>query len=267
MWHTIRNPDGSWYPFYGLVESQERNNPGGFIDVACAAYGGQLHVVGLTALERQLWYTVREPDGTWQQNYVQIALQNDPGQFWSVACAVIGYQLHVIALTSTTGQMWHTLLNFGGAWQSSWDLVQAGSLNAPGPFLTAGCTAIYGDSLLVVANCTNSPNVWRTTRYADQTWQPCYIQVEEGQSAGQFNSVACAAASDTTHVLGVNDVNSGGQMWYAARHPDGSIWQTYWTLVEGQEQNNPGPFGSIASAAVGEALHVVATSSAPISPQ
>jgi len=260
MWHTIRNPDGTWQPSYGLVEGQEQNDPGGFIAVACAGYGGDLYVIGLTALARQLWYTVRNADGTWQPNY--LPLTND-GPFWSVGCAFIGSQLHVVALTETTGQMWYTNYDIGTGVLSPWEILENGSLNNPAPFFTVGCTAIFGDSLLVVANCADSSGVWRTTRYNDQTWQPCYIQVEEGQSAGTFNSVSCAATSDTTHVLGVNGVDSGGSQWYAARHPDGSIWQPYWVLVESQEQNNPGPFGSIAAAAVGEAVQVVGITSTP----
>ena len=47
MWHTIRNPDGSWAQSYGLVEGQEQNNPGPFMDVSCAGVGDSLQLVGL----------------------------------------------------------------------------------------------------------------------------------------------------------------------------------------------------------------------------
>ena len=40
LWHTIRNPDGSWQPSFGLIEGQEQNNPGAFDAVSCA--GGSI---------------------------------------------------------------------------------------------------------------------------------------------------------------------------------------------------------------------------------
>jgi hypothetical protein len=47
LWHTIRNADGTWQSFFGLIEAQESNNPGAFSAVGCAGVGNQLQVVGI----------------------------------------------------------------------------------------------------------------------------------------------------------------------------------------------------------------------------
>ena len=47
LWHTIRNPDGSWQPNFGLIEGQEHNDPGAFSAISCAGVGNQLQVVGV----------------------------------------------------------------------------------------------------------------------------------------------------------------------------------------------------------------------------
>jgi hypothetical protein len=47
LWHTIRNPDGTWQPTFGLIEGQEHNNPGAFSAVSCAGVGNQLQVGGV----------------------------------------------------------------------------------------------------------------------------------------------------------------------------------------------------------------------------
>ena len=42
---------------------------------------------------------------------------------------------------------------------------------------------------------------------------------------------------------------AGNQLWHTIRHADGS-WQPSFGLVEGQESNNPGPFGAISCGGV-----------------
>ena len=68
LWHTIRG-GGNWLPTFGLVESQEQNNPGAFTAISCAAVGGQsalvngqLHLVGIAG--GQLWHTIRNVNGS-----------------------------------------------------------------------------------------------------------------------------------------------------------------------------------------------------------
>jgi hypothetical protein len=101
MWHTIRNPDGSWQPSYGLIEGQESNDPGPFGQVACGGVAGALHVVGLSS-GGQMWHTIRNPGGTWQPSYGLIEGQesNDPGPFAQVACGGVVGAGHVVGLTN-----------------------------------------------------------------------------------------------------------------------------------------------------------------------
>jgi hypothetical protein len=99
MWHTIRNPDGSWAQSYGLVEGQEQNNPGPFMDVSCAGVGDSLQLVGLSQ-DGQMWHTIRHPDGSWAQSYglVEGQEQNNPGPFMDVSCAGVGDSLQLVGL-------------------------------------------------------------------------------------------------------------------------------------------------------------------------
>ena len=99
MWHTIRNPDGSWQPNYGWVEGQEHNNPGPFKAVSCAGVGGALQVVGLSQ-DGQMWHTIRNPDGSWAPNYGWVEGQehNNPGAFMDVGCAGVAQEMQLVGL-------------------------------------------------------------------------------------------------------------------------------------------------------------------------
>jgi hypothetical protein len=47
LWHTIRHADGTWQEPFGLIQSQEANDPGHFLSVSCAGVGDELHLVGV----------------------------------------------------------------------------------------------------------------------------------------------------------------------------------------------------------------------------
>jgi hypothetical protein len=98
LWHTIRNADGSWAPSFGLVESQEGNNPGAFTAISAAGVGTQLEVVGVAG--GQLWHTIRNSDGSWAPAFalVESAEGNNPGAFTAVSAAGVGTQLEVIGI-------------------------------------------------------------------------------------------------------------------------------------------------------------------------
>jgi hypothetical protein len=257
MWHTIRNPDGSWVPQFGLVETQEQNDPSPFGDVACGGVDGTLEVVGLP-YDGLMWHTLRNPDGSWvpQFGLVESQEQNDPGPFLSAASAGVGDALHVVAVSQATGQLWHTIRNADGTWQSAYGLIESQEQNDPGPFIAVGCGGA-GTDLQVVALDRNG-QMWHTIRNADGTWTPEFglVESQEQNDPGPFTAVACAGVGDTLHVVGLSQ---DGQLWHTIRNADGT-WQSTYGLIESQEQNDPGQFTDVACGGVGDTLQVVGLS-------
>jgi hypothetical protein len=249
LWHTIRNPDGSWQPTFGLVESQEQNNPGAFSAISCAGVGNQLHVVGIVA--GQLWHTIRNPDGSWQPTFglVESQEQNNPGAFSAISCAGVGDQLHVVGIVG--GQLWHTIRNPDGSWQATFGLVESQEQNNPGAF-TAISGAGVGDQLQTVGIVAGQ--LWHTIRNPDGSWQATFglVESQEQNNPGAFTAISCAGVGDQLQTVGI----VAGQLWHTIRNPDGS-WQATFGLVESQEQNNPGAFSAISCAGVGDQLQTV----------
>jgi kumamolisin len=140
LWHTIRNPDGTWVPAFGLVESVEQNNPGAFSAISCAGVGNQLQVVGIAG--GQLWHTIRNPDGTWVPAFglVESVEQNNPGAFSAISCAGVGNQLQLTGIAG--GQLWHTIRNPDGSWVPAFGLVESVEQNNPGAFSAISCAGV-----------------------------------------------------------------------------------------------------------------------------
>ena len=147
LWHTIRNADGTWQASFGLVESQESNNPGPFSAVSCAGVGNQFQLAGLVSW--QAWHTIRNADGSWQASFGLVESQesNNPGPFNAVSCAGVGSELQVVGIAG--GQLWHTIRNADGSWQSFFGLIEAQESNNPGAFSAVGCAGV-GNQLQVV---------------------------------------------------------------------------------------------------------------------
>jgi hypothetical protein len=137
LWHTLRNADGSWAPNFGLVEGQERNDPGAFSAISCGGVGNQLQTIGLVS--GQLWHTLRNADGSWAPNFGLVEGQehNNPGAFNAISCAGSGSQLQMIGIVN--GQLWHTLRNADGSWAPNFGLVEGQEHNNPGVFTAISC--------------------------------------------------------------------------------------------------------------------------------
>ena len=152
LWHTIRNATPSWQPTFGLVESQESNNPGAFTAISCAGVGNELQVVGI--VNGQLWHKIRNPNGTWQSSFGLIEGQesNNPGAFSEISCAGVGNELEVVGIVN--GQLWHTIRDATPSWQGFFGLVEGQESNNPGAFTEISCggvaTAPGVDELQVV---------------------------------------------------------------------------------------------------------------------
>jgi kumamolisin len=249
LWHTIRNADGSWVPSFGLVESQEGNNPGTFTAVSAGGVGTQLEVVGVAG--GQLWHTIRNADGTWAPSFGLVESQegNNPGAFTAISAAGVGNQLEVVGVAG--GQLWHTIRNADGSWAPSFGLVESQEGNNPGAF-TAVSAAGVGNQLEVVG--VAGGQLWHTIRNADGTWAPSFglVESQEGNNPGTFTAISAAGVGTQLEVVGI----AGGQLWHTIRNADGS-WAPSFGLVESQEGNNPGAFTAVSAAGVGTQLEVV----------
>ena len=205
--HTFRNPDGSWQPVFGLIETQEQNDPGAFSAVSCAGLGDQLHVVGSAG--GQLWHTFRNPDGSWQPVFGLIESQerNDPGAFSAVSCAWMfggsGFQvvdqLHVVGIAG--GQLWDTFRTPLG-WQPIFGLIESQEQNDPGAFSDVSCSPV-GNQLHVVG--VAGGQLWHTFRNPDGSWQPVFglIESQEQNNPGAFSAISCSQQGDQLQVVGI----------------------------------------------------------------
>jgi hypothetical protein len=256
LWHTIRQEDGSWQPFFGDVKGVESNDPGRFTDTACAGTRGGMHLVGLTR-DGGMWHTVRFADGTgWQPSFGDVKAQesNDPGHFSSVGCAGVGGELQVVALTND-GKMWHTIRHADGSWQPAFGDVKAQESNDPGYFTAVGCAGVNGE--LHVVGLTDDGRMWHTIRHADGSWQPFFgdVKAQESNDPGYFTAVGCAGVSGELHVVGLTD---DGAMWHTIRLAGGTGWQPFFGDVKAQESNDPGYLTATGCAGVNGELQVLA---------
>ena len=144
LWHTIRNPDGTWQPFFGLVENEVAGGPQGFpsfFAVSCGSADLESLQVVASGSDGQLWHTIRNPDGTWQPFFglVENEVAGGPPNFYSVSCGSTDFEsLQVVALGSD-GQLWHTIRNPDGTWQPFFGLVENEVAGGPVSYQSAAC--------------------------------------------------------------------------------------------------------------------------------
>jgi hypothetical protein len=255
MWHTIRAADGNWLPF-GDVKSQA-SDPGAFFDVSIAGNdaSGELHVVGETDQDGNLWHTIRAADGNWLPfGDVKAATGTDPGYLGFVATAVIGGNLHVVA-QSGDGNLWHTIRAADGSWQPFGD-VKAATGTDPGYFGDVSISGNNASGELHVVGQTNDGNLWHTIRAADGRWQPFGdVKAATGTDPGYVGFVATALIGGNLHLVGETDQD--GNLWHTIRAADGS-WLPFGD-VKVATGTNPGFIldVSIASNNASGELHVV----------
>jgi hypothetical protein len=283
VWRTMRFDDGSWMPYYDLVQSyvQMKRGPDyllavgdsdgpwgyatGITAVSCAVVGGEFHVVGVVPPQGVT-------SGIWSQ-YI--------------------------------GALWHTVQEssdwFGRRlWQESFNLIEdeeskenqeghrvGGRLDR---FSAVSCAAV-GDELHVVGVVNQgapvaSHGLWHTMRYPGGTWQPFFGQLRDpfpifhpsdpvgspppppgspptgadllrpGLPDGAYPTVGCAGIGDELHVVYVGK----GQLRHTIRHRDGT-WQWPWEGIDSYQNDHPGLyFTNVSCAAVGDELHVVGLS-------
>jgi hypothetical protein len=95
------------------------------------------------------WHTIRNVDGRWQPTFgvVQGQEHNNPGAFSAVSCAGVGSALQVVGIVG--GQLWHTIRNPDGSWQSTFGLIEGQEHNNPGAFSAVSCGGTVADLQVV----------------------------------------------------------------------------------------------------------------------
>ena len=253
LWHTIRHANSTWQSFFGLVESQEANDPGVFTAIGAAGVANELQMVGVGP-GGQLWHTIRHANGSWQGSFGLIEGQesNNPGVFTAVACAEVSGDLHVVSV-GPGGQLWHTIRHPNGTWQGAFGLIESQESNNPGVFTAVGCAGVNGE--LQVVGVGPGGQLWHTIRHANGSWQNVFglIESQEANNPGAFTAVASASVNNELQVIGVGP---GGQLWHTIRHANGS-WQGSFGLIEGQESNNPGAFTAIGCAGANNEMQMI----------
>jgi hypothetical protein len=204
LWHTIRHADGSWQPFFGLIEDNEINNPGYFGFVSCAGVGGDLHVVAISGGQpSQIWHTIRysasgSSPAHWQRTFEPVTWPAG-GELAQVSCADVAGTLQVVGLDAQ-GQLWRNVYVPGASppWVPDPEPIQTIIQSNPGHFYAVGCAGANGELHVVGA----AAQLWHTIRHADGTWQPFFGLIEDNESnnPGAFGAVGCAGVGGNLHV-------------------------------------------------------------------
>ena len=253
LYHTVRNANGTWQPFFGHVEGIVAGAPGPFSQVCCAGFGSDFHVVALDP-NGQLWHTVRHGDGSWQPTFVPVPFgPTAPGGFLA-ASAVHGDDELVVAAVGSDGWIYTNAREDSDASWSTFSIV-AGQPNDGGPHADVAIARLGTDYHVVAVSQGGFlfhslfHSVWPLG------WQGFWgsIQGVEANAPEPFSAVDCGFVGNDLHVAAVGD---GGQLWHTIRYPDTS-WQSSFGWVNGQEANGNVVFTAVGAAAFASELHVV----------
>lgn len=253
LYHTARNPDGSWREFLGLRPGRIGGGPRDFYAACCAGTGTGLALVGL-GCDGRLYHAIGRPSGRWQDEFVPInaELHRGPEAFAAAACAGAGESLHLVALDNG-GQAYHSIHDPRHGWQSFRGLGQL--YDAPARFVAIDCAAVADGSLHIVGVGSDA-RLHHAIRWPDGSWQR-YFGVLGGQQHGvvpRFTlSVACAARGSALELVAIC---SDHRLFRCTRASDGS-WRGSLRFGDGQLRNGPPDFYGLSCACTGAALHVV----------
>jgi hypothetical protein len=198
----------------------------------------------------EIFHTIRYPDASWQPwGNVSKAVGNNPGLFKSASCATVGYEPHIIALT-TSGKMRHTI-RFSNSWQP-WGNVDTAAANNPGQFELAICAGV-GDDLHVFGKSFGE--LYHTIRYTKlNSWQDWRSVTQVvANNPGQMNFIACADVANDLHLVGITPTT--GNLYHTIRFADGH-WQD-WDNLSARVGGNPGQIGQVACSGIGHDLHII----------
>jgi hypothetical protein len=229
MWHTLREADGTWQPFFGDVKAAAGDR-GAFESLACAAEpDGSLHVCGSTA-DTGVWHTLREP-GSWTGFAdVKAVVGSDAGAFPAMACAVDSAGTLHLCGANPDGYLWHTLRHLDGSWQQGFGLVAGGD---PGLFRAVACAGDRNETLHV-CGITDGGRLWHRIRRPDG-WTPFQDVKAVAGDPGAFTALGCAV--NAAGALELYGITADRRLWQTVRQPDGS-WAAFVIGAENARDRN-----------------------------
>jgi phosphatidylserine/phosphatidylglycerophosphate/cardiolipin synthase-like enzyme len=199
-----------------------------------------------------VWQTIRDPDGSWQPRFVEVASQSQNGPsagFSAIACAEVGEDVHAVCLAKDAS-LWHTIRHANGSWQLKFVAVQSAVQGGPpGGFVAVACAGVADELQLVGVGADG--NLWHTIRDAGGNWNPNFGLVEsesKGGPPGGFLAATCAGVAGELQLVGVGN---DGALWHTIRHDNGG-WEANFGLVESQSQGGPSA-GFLAAGCAGVA--------------
>ena len=224
LWHTIRQPNGSWQPFGDVT--QQAGQIGAVSNVATAFDGSNLHVVATTQ-DGRIWHTVRQPNGSWHPFGDVASEAGKKGFFIAVGIALSGSTLHVVG-TTKDGRLWHTTRKSDGTWLPFGD-VEAQAGNA-GRFMTISAAALGAQGANVEGrNLPNyqSPSMVPRQRATGQDCGRCdYVDDVSARSVSGEDSVKRAAEAALRSLATITRSDPSWLDKYLAAEKASSIGQT-----------------------------------------
>jgi hypothetical protein len=238
--HTIRNPNGGWYPF-GDVEGQAGER-GRFVSVALANVNDELHLLGVTS-DGRLWHTIRHANGAWEPFGDVKGQAGNPGTFTRVSASLLndgqnGNTLVVVAITGD-GQLFQTGRFANGTWRPFQRILPG--LAVPVVDADPAFTTSPSFSRLYFSTVTSDGGLQMTTSTFGQ------VNVADASiplaRPGPVRRVSIGRTADVSSLVHLAVVTADGGLWHAlGRWPDG--WTPFGD-VKGQA-GNPGSFVSVA---------------------
>ena len=237
LWHTIRNPDGSWT---GLGDAKGQvGNPGAVTAVAAASSSAGLAQFLFATADGGLWHAIRNPDGSWTRaGDVKVQI-GDPGAVTAVAAVSSSAGLAQFLFATADGGLWHAVRNPDGTWTKAADAKS--QIGNPGIVVAvAAASGALGEAQFLLA--TADGGLWHTVRNPDGSWTGAGNV--KGQIGNPGSVVAVSGAASAPETVQFLFATADGGLWHTIRQPDGS-----WTgagNVKGQI-GNPGAISAVAA--------------------
>ena len=174
LWHTIRNPDGSWTALEGVNAAFSIPGAVAAVSATTDGVGGETQFL-FTTLDGHLWHTGRRPDGSWTGLGDVNGQFSIPGPVTAVSAATDGVAGKPqfmwdsqFLFTTADGHLWHTIRNPDGSWTGLGDV--NGQFSIPGPVAAVSATAdgVAGETQFLFT--TADGHLWHTIRHADGSW-------------------------------------------------------------------------------------------------